>query len=183
VTVIGQPYSLYILISAAGADTTPGQWAKNRPTDPLGDEEKIHLALRRPPIRSNRWCHCFDRRTLTAVSPTDCLCRQCCGCDRHRQMRSPSGLPLARGVLLHLQIVISPFVWGSKQAATYHPQVACHWSRDGRSLPGKTHAAYSTETSESAERLDEPCIRTMLYRSNLQNKRGAGRLPLRPTRT
>jgi hypothetical protein len=69
-------------------------------------------------------------------------------------------------VLFHWQIVVSPFVWGSKQAATYHPQVASHWSR----------------YEESAERLDEPCIRTMRYGPNLPNKRGCWALTIEANR-
>jgi hypothetical protein len=69
-------------------------------------------------------------------------------------------------VLFHLQIVVSPFVWGSKQAAAYHPQVASHWSR----------------YEQSAERLDEPCIRTMRYGPNLPNKRGCWALTIEANR-
>jgi hypothetical protein len=69
-------------------------------------------------------------------------------------------------VLFHLQIVVSPFVWRSKQAAAYHQQVASHWSR----------------YEQSAERLDEPCIRTMRYGPNLPNKRGCWALTIEANR-
>jgi hypothetical protein len=104
-------------------------------------------------------CPAVIGRPLKSSPPTDALTLS-------------DGTPPARGSALPFADSGLAFRLGSKQAATHHPQVACHWSRYERSLRGRTHAAYSTETSESAEPLDEPCIRTMRYRPNLPNKRG-----------